>query len=208
MLKQDKGLKKEIGVWGLTANIINIMIGAGIFALPAIIAAELGSASIIAYLFCGILIALVVLCFAEAGTKVNATGGPYAYVEAAFGDFAGFLAGIFAIGSTLLANAAVAIALVNILASINPNFEIEWVRISFLFVLYLSIAIVNILGIKQGIGLVKLNTILKLSPLLLLVLIGWKDVSLANLQIESFPTFSELGESSLILFFAFLGCED
>lgn len=207
MIKQDKGLKKEIGVWGLTANIINIMIGAGIFALPAIIAAKLGASSIIAYLFCGILIALVVLCFAEAGTKVNATGGPYAYIEAAFGDFAGFLAGIFAIGSTIFANAAVAIALVNILATINPNFEIGWIRITFLFCLYFIIATINVLGIKQGIGLVKLNTILKLSPLLLLVLIGWKDVSVANLHIESFPTFSELGESSLILFFAFLGCE-
>lgn len=207
MLKQDKGLKKEIGIWGLTANIINIMIGAGIFALPAIIAAKLGAASIIAYLFCGILIALVVLCFAEAGTKVNATGGPYAYIEAAFGDFAGFLAGIFAIGSSTFANAAVAVALVNILATINPNFEIEWIRITFLFCLYFIIATINVLGIKKGIGLVKLNTILKLSPLLLLVLIGWKDVSIANLHIESFPSFSELGESSLILFFAFLGCE-
>jgi len=56
-------------------------------------------------------------------------------------------------------------------------------------------------------GLVKLNTILKLSPLLILAILGWKDVSMSNLHIDSLPSLNQLGESSLILFFAFLGCE-
>jgi len=42
---------------------VNVMIGAGIFVLPAIVAAGLGSASIVAYLFCGFLITLIMLCF-------------------------------------------------------------------------------------------------------------------------------------------------
>ena len=207
MIQQDPGLKKEIGVWGLTANIINIMIGAGIFALPAIIAGKMGANSIFTYIFCGILIMLVILCFAEAGSKVNNTGGPYTYIETAFGNYAGYLAGIFALGSNMLASAAVANALVDVLATINPSFEIHWVRILFLFLLYLFFAFINFIGVKQGMGLVKLNTILKLSPLILLAIIGWKDVSMANLHIESLPSLNQLGESSLILFFAFLGCE-
>ena len=207
MIEEDKGLKKEIGVWGLTANIVNIMIGAGIFALPALVAGVMGAGSIFTYLFCGILIMLVILCFAEAGSKVNTTGGPYTYIETAFGHYAGFMAGIFALGSNMLASAAVANALVQVLATINPVFELEWVRILFLFVLYFFFGFINFVGVKQGMGLVKLNTILKLSPLILLALIGWKDVSISNLHIESLPTMSSLGESSLILFFAFLGCE-
>ena len=87
-MNEDKGLKRSIGVFGLSANIVNIMIGAGIFALPAIITGIMGVASIFSYIFCGILIALVVLCFAEAGSKVNNTGGPYTYIETAFGDYA------------------------------------------------------------------------------------------------------------------------
>ncbi|HLT53021.1 MAG TPA: amino acid permease [Flavobacteriaceae bacterium] len=108
MIAQEKGLKKAIGVWGLTANIINIMIGAGIFALPALVAGVMGSGSIFSYLFCGILIMLVILCFAEAGSKVNNTGGSYTYIETAFGDYAGFIAGIFALGANMLASAVVA----------------------------------------------------------------------------------------------------
>ena len=180
MIQQDPGLKKEIGVWGLTANIINIMIGAGIFALPAIIAGKMGANSIFTYIFCGILIMLVILCFAEAGSKVNNTGGPYTYIETAFGNYAGYLAGIFALGSNMLASAAVANALVDVLATINPSFEIHWVRILFLFLLYLFFAFINFIGVKQGMGLVKLNTILKLSPLILLAILGWKDVSMAH----------------------------
>lgn len=206
-MKKDEGFKRSIGVFGLSANIINIMIGAGIFALPAIITDIMGSASIYSYIFCGILIILVVLCFAEAGSKVQNTGGPYTYIETAFGDYAGFLAGIFASVSNMFANAAVAIALVNILATINPAFDITWIHIGFLFVIYFMLAFINIRGIKQGIGLVKLNTILKVCPLLILVIFGLSYVSMDNLHIETLPSFDQLGESSLILFFAFLGCE-
>ena len=64
-------LKRSIGFWGLTSNIVNTVIGAGIFVLPAIVAAKLGSSSILAYLFCGLLITLVMLCFAEVGSKIS-----------------------------------------------------------------------------------------------------------------------------------------
>ena len=53
MTQKEEGLKRTIGIFGLTANLVNYIIGAGIFALPAIIAEGLGSASIFAYLFCG-----------------------------------------------------------------------------------------------------------------------------------------------------------
>ena len=78
-------LKREVGVLGLSANIVNIIIGGfqnlillpgicvvekyiGGFVLPAIIAASLGAASIIAYLFCGFVMVLVMGCFAELGS--------------------------------------------------------------------------------------------------------------------------------------------
>jgi APA family basic amino acid/polyamine antiporter len=54
-------LKREIGAWGLAFNLMNIIIGAGIFVLPAVVAGKLGPASFTAYLFCGILVALAIL---------------------------------------------------------------------------------------------------------------------------------------------------
>jgi basic amino acid/polyamine antiporter, APA family len=95
MQTTQEGLKREVGVWGLSANIVNIMVGAGIFVLPAIIAETMGASGVLAYLFCGLLIGLVMLCFAEVGSKVTHSGGGYAYVETAFGPFPGFLVAIF-----------------------------------------------------------------------------------------------------------------
>ncbi len=43
--KEDAGLIRAIGIPGLTANIVNSTVGAGIFALPALVAAQLGAAS-------------------------------------------------------------------------------------------------------------------------------------------------------------------
>ncbi|TYA65986.1 APC family permease [Seonamhaeicola marinus] len=206
-MKKDKGLKRSIGTIGLSANIINVIIGAGIFALPAVIASKMGASSIVAFLFCGVLIALIMLCFAEVGSKVTVTGGPYTYIETAFGKYAGFLGGIFIIGGTLFADAAVSNALVSMLVSSYPIFAEEWVRLLTLFLLFFGLGSVNVLGLKQGIGLVKFNTLAKLIPLLVLVTLGWKGVSSANLVIEAMPDFKTIGETSLILFFAFQGAE-
>ena len=90
----DAGLVRAIGARQLTASIINVTIGAGIFVLPAVAAAGLGAAAPLAYIVCAALMALIVCCFAAAGSRVSLTGGVYAYVEVAFGPFVGFLAGV------------------------------------------------------------------------------------------------------------------
>lgn len=207
MIQKEEGLKRSVGVLGLSANIINIIIGSGIFVLPAVVASYMGASSIIAYLFCGLLMGMIMLCFAEAGSKVTNTGGPYTYIETAFGDYAGFIGGVFAIGSNLFADAAVSNALVNVIGSTYPIFSEGLPRFLFLFVLFYGMVYINVIGLKQGIGLVKFNIIIKLIPLLLLILIGFKDVSLNNLYFETMPSMKTLGETSLILFFAFQGCE-
>ncbi|GAA4306540.1 APC family permease [Aestuariibaculum suncheonense] len=207
MIKNNEHLKREVGVIGLSANIVNIIIGSGIFVLPATIAALMGPSSIIAYLFCGLLMALVMLCFAEAGSKVNTTGGPYTYIETAFGDYAGFIAGCFAVSSNLFADAAVSNALVDIITSAYPNLNHSWFRLIFLFTIFFGLGFINVIGIKQGIGLVKLNTLLKILPLSILIIFGLPNITFSNLTIDSLPDLNTLGQASLILFFAFQGCE-
>jgi len=207
MKLEEDGLVRSIGVWGLTANIVNVIVGAGIFVLPAIVAANMGKTGILAYLFCGFLITLVMLCFAEAGSKVNNSGGGYTYIETAFGKFPGFIFGFIYLLGTFTADGAVANALIGVLGAVAPIFKNEYVRILSLFIIFFGLAGINILGIKQGIGVVKLLTITKLTPLLLLVIIGWKDVSGANLYWNEFPTWESFGATCLILFFAFQGAE-
>lgn len=204
---KDEGLKRTIDVWGLSANMVNIIVGAGIFVLPATVAAGLGSASVVAYLFCGILIALVMLCFAEAGSEVTDSGGPYTYIESAFGPYFGFLTAILFLVSTLSADAAVANALADILSGWFPLLQEQSRRIMFFFIIFGGLAFINIRGVRQGLGLVIITTIAKLTPLLVIIIIGWKDVSMTNLHWETIPDVNSIGQMSLILFFAFMGAE-
>src|SRR5437762_5986793 len=90
----ERALVRALGVRSLTASIVNMTIGAGIFVLPAVVAAGLGPAAPLAYIVCAALMALIVACFAAAGSRVSLTGGLYAYIEVAFGPFVGFLAGV------------------------------------------------------------------------------------------------------------------
>jgi amino acid transporter len=205
MQTTQEGLKREVGVWGLSANIVNVMIGAGIFVLPAIIAETMGASGVLAYLFCGLLIGLIMLCFAEVGSKVTHSGGSYAYVETALGAYPGFLVSIFYLMGSILADAAVSNALLEILGVIFPIFKNSTIRFLSLFILFSGLASLNVIGVKQGIGLVKFTTVAKLIPILLLVTIGWKDVQWVNLSWATEPTIQKLGETSLILFFAFMG---
>src|SRR6478609_10657259 len=104
----DAGLVRAIGARQLTASVINVTIGAGIFVLPAVASGGLGAAAPIAYVVCAVLMALIVCCFAAAGSRVSLTGGVYAYVEAAFGPFVGFLAGVLYFLMSTFAVASVA----------------------------------------------------------------------------------------------------
>src|ERR1051325_7132308 len=116
---REKSLVRALGVWGLAASIVNITVGGGIFRMPSGAAAALGAAAPVAYIICAFAMGLIVLCFAEAGSRVSLTGGLYAYVEVAFGPFVGFLVGVMlwagitagtAAVSSFLADAVVALA--------------------------------------------------------------------------------------------------
>src|SRR5437868_12930392 len=87
-------LQRIVGVRALALMIATLTVGAGIFGMPAIAAHDLGAAAILAYIACAILMGLVGLCFAEAGSRVSGTGGLYAYATESFGPFAGGMVGM------------------------------------------------------------------------------------------------------------------
>lgn len=207
-MNTEEGLKRDIGLWGFTSNIINIVIGSGIFVLPALVSEGLGAAGILAYLFCGFLITIIMLCFAEAGSKVTTTGGAYAYIEVAFGKYFGFLAtNMLIFGTSLMATAAVANALANTLAYLFPIFSNPLFRAGFFISIFSGLALINIIGVKRGIGLIKFTTIAKIAPLLLLIIWGSTQIVFDNLLWKTEPALNDIGKISLILFFAFQGAE-
>jgi amino acid transporter len=204
----DEGLVRALGLRALTLSVVNLIIGAGIFVLPALVARRLGAAAIVAYVFCAVAIGLVLLCFAECGSRVSRSGGAYGYVETAFGPYPGFLVGNllwFAAGS--LAAASVANALVGTLAQVAPWIGQGLPRAAFLGLLYASLAWANVRGVRIGAGVVQLVTAAKLAPLLLLIPAGALAMHAANLQWPGFPSAAKVGETSLVLMYAFAGTE-
>lgn len=205
---RNKELKRVVGVSGLSLNIINITVGAGIFALPAIVGIELGAFSVFAYVFCGIMMASIMLCYAEIGTRVTKTGGSYAYAVAAFGDFAGFIVTWLAVfGWSILGSAALMNIIADSLAVIFPIFSNPWVRGLFFFVLLAFLVVTNIRGAKKGVAFIKWITIIKLLPLLGIVIFGFGLINADNLHWEHLPLVSTFSNTTLVLFFAFAGFE-
>src|SRR5437667_8134681 len=139
-------LRRVIGMRGLAAAIFNITIGAAIFVLPAHMAAGLGAAAPLAYLVCAVATALVALCIAEAGSRVPQSGGPYAYVETAFGPFAGFLCGVLLWLGITLAMGAVATWFADAVSGLLPGLGGPMPRAGLLIAVYGGLAAGNIRG--------------------------------------------------------------
>src|SRR5687768_3673485 len=187
---------------------INYMIGAGIFVLPAVVAARAGGAPPVVYIICAIAMAAIVLCFADAGSRVALSGGTYAYAEVAFGPFIGFVvATSLWFGSAVLASAAVANIFVDTLPQISPRLGGPVVRNGTLVLVYVVLAAINIRGIKIGSGVVQTVTAAKLTPLLILVGVGLFAINAENLAWPGMPPAGEVARTTVLLMFAFLGIE-
>ena len=87
---KEEGLVRGIRRWDLVAVTINGIIGAGIFGLPSKVYALIGSYSLIAFVACALVVMLIILCFAEVGSRFEQTGGPYLYAQEAFGPAVAF----------------------------------------------------------------------------------------------------------------------
>jgi APA family basic amino acid/polyamine antiporter len=205
--RADEQLVRAIGVPALTANIVNSTIGAGIFVLPALVAKGLGPAAPLAFIACALAMILFVTCFAVAGSRVSLTGGLYAYVEVAFGRYVGFLAGVLYSITAVTAVAGVVNVLVNSIAGLVPLLGNPIVRVVAMVLVYGSLVAINVRGVRAGAGAVTAVTLAKLLPLLLFVCAGIFFIRPAAVAWSGWPGSKALGDSVLLLIFAFVGVE-
>jgi len=203
----DEKLVRVMGKWDLVAVTINIVIGAGIFALPSQAAAILGPYSVVAFIVCAAILTPVVLCFAEVGSRFPATGGPYLYAKTAFGPFLGFEVGwltLIARVSTFAANCNV---LITYLALFFPAAADGAVRVAVIFAIVSGLAVVNILGIRESKHLTNFLTIVKLLPLVGFAVIGIFFIDPANFSATQVPSVGSFGTAFIVVIYAFVGFE-
>ncbi|MFI5131218.1 MAG: APC family permease [Chitinophagales bacterium] len=204
----NEGLKRVVGVPGLAASVVNLSIGAGIYALPALIAIQLGVVGILGFFLCGLMFAAIILCYVEVGSRVKTSGGSYAYVEAAFGPFPGFIVNwLFFFGWGILSDAAIMNVIVDSLIVLFPVLSSPVMRAVSLFILIGLMVFVNVRDTKLSVRFIGAVTVVKLLPLLAIILFGAAHVQAGNLRLEEFPSLKAFNEASLILFFSLAGFE-
>jgi amino acid transporter len=200
-------LKRGLTGVDLTSITLNSVIGAGIFTMPAALAAGAGSASIAALLGMLVLVSLIVLCMAEVASRYDVTGGPVVYVGSAFGPFAGFVAGWLMYVSRLATFGAIAVTMLDYGGGLWAPLQETGARVAVITVFVAVITAINVRGVVRGALTSNVLLALKLIPLVLLALAGAGLAFGDALPLPEPAGINELGAAFLIAFYAFMGFE-
>ncbi|MFC3550798.1 APC family permease [Lysobacter cavernae] len=208
-LQGEAALVRTLGTFQLGASIINVVVGVGIFMLPALLAARMGPAAPLAFVVGAAAIVPIALCFAAIGSRAATTGGPYTYLSATFGPFAGFLAGALMWICSVTSSASAAAALAGQAAHAFPWFAQPWPRGLLIAATYTLLFALNAFGVRLGARMIVALAALVLLPLFLLASLGlffidWQQVSFSW---SALPSSSALGSSLMLVIFAYAGME-
>jgi amino acid transporter len=203
----ESALERAIGGLGYGAININSVIGAGIFGLPAAAAAMTGAFSPWLFVIGGLLVFTVVLSFAQASSMFQKSGGIIVYASHAFGPFVGFQTGWLAYLSRVASVGANTNLLVTYASWLWAPLETGLYHAAAVSSVIALLTWVNVVGVRNSLGLMYLFTALKLLPLSLLILFGMGKIDLQMLAGADIPAFGDLGEAVLVVMYAYVGFE-
>lgn len=201
------GLVRGIRRWDLVALTINGIIGAGIFGLPAKVYSLIGSYSLFAFIACALVVLLIILCFAEVGSRFSETGGPYLYAREAFGPTVAFEVGWLIWLARLTAFAANCNLMVSYIGYFwLPATSTLW-RASIITTVVVVLAMINLLGVRQAAIVSNFFTIGKLIPILIFIAAGLLFLNQHAFALGPRPATGAFSQSVLLLVYAFTGFE-
>ena len=189
----------------LVALIVNNVVGAGIFGLPATAFALAGNFSLFAFVACAFVMTSIVACFAELGSRFSATGGPYLYARVAFGPWIGFQVGWLLWLARVSAFAAICNLMLGYLGYFWPN-ATEW-RAAIIVTVVVALTLLNLLGVRRATVTSTVFTVGKLIPLVLFIAVGLFFVSRTSYSFARLPAYGDFSQAVFIVAFAFMGFE-
>ena len=204
---ESSGLQRTLSLRDVVALGINGVVGQGIFLLPGAAALMLGPACFVAIFAAGILCLLMALCFAEVGSRFPSTGGAYVYARETFGDFVGFEVGWMTCCVAVIAWAALANGLTEVLAALIPGVKGGWVQPALSCGVISALTAVNILGARSGARVVMVFTVAKLIPLALFIVVGFTAIEGAHFEPFAPMGYGDLAETILLVLYAYVGFE-
>lgn len=150
-MTEDAHPQPQLSVLDAVALIVGVVVGAGIFRTPSIVAANSGSetALLLLWILGGVLSLVGALCYAELATTYPHAGGDYHYLTRAFGRPLGFLLGwarLSVIQTGAIAMQAFLIGdYLSEIARLGP-FSSSW----YAGLVVLALTCTNVLGLRQG----------------------------------------------------------
>ena len=141
-----------VGFWGTALFPVNGMIGAGIFALPAVLAGAIGNFAPWLMLAGGLAFMPLALCYAWLAGRFANSGGPVLYGEAAFGRFVGFQAGWARYASAIVTGAANTAVMVTYMAALFPPLANPVIEAGAIATILAIVTLVNLVGMSRAVS--------------------------------------------------------
>lgn len=224
--ENEKGLKKTLGARSLVALGIGAIIGAGLFSITGLAAANnAGPAITISFIVAGFGCAFAGLCYAEFASMIPVAGSAYTYSYATMGEFIAWVIGWDLVLEYAVGAATVAISwsryFIKFLEGFNIHFPAQlatgpWDGGVINVPAVCIIVLVSLLLIKGTSESAKVNAIivtLKVSVVLIFIILGWKYINTDNYHPyipDNTGVFGHFGFSGIIraaaiVFFAYIG---
>lgn len=210
----EYALRRQLGVFAVTALVVGEVIAIGIFLTPAGMARSLGSPLwlLIVWLLMGVMALSGALCYGELAARAPEAGGGYVYLREAYGEGVAFLYGwkcllVMDPGITAALAAGLASYLAYAMGTTGPMLQVIAIGV------IVVIAVVNMLGLRLGAGIMQALTAIKLGALALIVVLAllmqagsWSNfVPLVAQRAGSDPLPIALASALVSAFFAFGG---
>jgi APA family basic amino acid/polyamine antiporter len=219
------GLKKTLTSFNLVTLGIGAIIGAGLFSLTGIVAAEnAGSGVVYSFIIAAIGCAFAGLCYAEFASMIPIAGSAYTYAYTTMGEFIAWIIGWALVLEYALGAATVSISFSQYFGKFFHNMGIElpqqWMHSPFesytladgtvmaggnmnvvAVIIVILISLLLIKGTKESAMVNNLLVILKVSVVLVFIAIGWSFINPVNhtpFVPENTGTFGSFGWSGVI----------
>ncbi len=200
---EDTRPPRVVGTLGASLMSVNGMIGAGIFALPALLFDRTGQFAPWMFLIFGALFACTMLIAAQLATMFRASGGPQLYAQAAFGPTVGFQVGWLLVIAMAAGRAATLHVLVSYLAVFFPALDGPIARPAAITALLAALGGLTLSGMRRAVGGLMVGTVLKVTPIVVLCIAAFAAGGIAtSFKLPSFGTFESV---ALLVYFAYSG---
>ena len=165
--------RQTLSVTDACAMIVGLIVGAGIFGTPSIVAGAVGDSSTLyaVWIAGGIFSIIGALCYAELATAFPSAGGEYHFLQRAFGRSLAFLYG-WARMTVIVAGSIAVFAYLfgdylSRVINLGPYSSAIWAAL-----VVVVLTLVNYRGIREGKATQNLFTVLEVGGLVLIIVAG------------------------------------